>query len=222
MKLQDLNSITSREIAMLTGKRHADLLREVRKMEADWQTVAQSSFTQGYYKLKATGNQEHPMFILTKTESLYIATKFNNVLRAKVIKRWEQLELNHQDEQKRIHQRELAKMGCPKMTNALVVQRLESGKGNAKPHHYSNEHNMIYRIVLGATAKKFKEAQDIDGNLRDGLTPLQIEAVTKIQDMNTSLIDLGFEYKERKQRLDAFYEKRYAQKLMDEFNRINA
>ncbi len=221
MKLQDLNSITSLELSKLTGKTHANLLKDIRGMQDDWEKVAQVRFHLGSYQ--DANKQSRPMFVLTKTESLYIATKFNNVLRAKVIKRWEQLELKYQDEKVRIHQRELAKMGCPKMTDALVVQRLEEGKPT-KAFHYSNEHNMIYKIVLGATAKKYKEALDIekDESLRDNLTPKSIEAVTKLQEMNTSLIDLGFEYKERKARLDKFFDKRLNAGLVDEFNKLNA
>ena len=35
---------------------------------------------------------ETPYFSLTKTETLYIATKFNDEARAKLVLRWEELE----------------------------------------------------------------------------------------------------------------------------------
>ena len=160
------------------------------------------------------------MFILTKMQCLDLMTGYNSELRIAVNRRWEQLELKYQDEKVRLEQRDLARMGCPKMTDALVDQRLEIGK-DTKAFHFSNEHNMIYRIVLGATANKYKEALDIEGSLRDGLTPLQIAAVTKIQDMNTTLIDLGIGYKDRKGTLSTFFNNRLSKGLADEFNLIN-
>ena len=38
------------------------------------------------------GTREVPCYMLTKTECLYIATKFNDEARAKLVLRWQQLE----------------------------------------------------------------------------------------------------------------------------------
>ncbi len=225
MKLQDLQkslkSITSKEIETITSKRHDHILRDIDSLNKTYENIGLPKVGEGTYLHKNTGKQEHRMFILTKMQCLDLMTGYNHELRIAVNRRWEQLELQLQSEQQRLHQRNEARLGCPKMTDALQVQRLEEGK-LTKPHHFSNEHNMVYRIVLGVTAKKFKEAQDIEGNLRDALTPLQIEAVTKIQDMNTTLIDLGISYKDRKGTLDAFYEKRFSALLLKEFIELNA
>lgn len=50
----------------------------------------------GYY-LDANG-QERPCYYLTKRESLYIATKFNDEARAKLVLRWEELEIKHREQ----------------------------------------------------------------------------------------------------------------------------
>gem|GEM_PF-3015294 len=39
------------------------------------------------------GTREVPCYMLTKTECLYIATKFNDEARARLVLRWQQLEL---------------------------------------------------------------------------------------------------------------------------------
>ena len=41
--------ITSREIAELTGKRHDDILRAIRKMEVAWLKLGERKFTETYY-----------------------------------------------------------------------------------------------------------------------------------------------------------------------------
>ena len=89
--------ITSLEIAELTGKPHNDVMKAIRSMEPAWERVAQGKFSLGSYRDKQ--NQARPCFILTKLESLFIATKFNDEARARLVLRWMELE---QAEQARI------------------------------------------------------------------------------------------------------------------------
>ena len=59
-------------------------------MEGAWAKVAQRKFPLGSYK--DANNQSRPCYILNKTECLYVATKFNDEARAKLVLRWEELE----------------------------------------------------------------------------------------------------------------------------------
>ena len=83
-------TMTSLEIAELTGKQHKHVMEAIRKMEPAWKNIAGSNFRLGSYK-DANG-QLRPCYQLTKTECLYIATKFNDEARAKLVLRWEELE----------------------------------------------------------------------------------------------------------------------------------
>ena len=84
-------TMTSLEIAELTGKQHKNVMQAIRKMESGWEKVAGLKFQLGSYK-DANG-QLRPCYLLTKTECLYIATKFNDEARAKLVLRWEELEM---------------------------------------------------------------------------------------------------------------------------------
>ena len=86
----DAQHMTSLEIAELTGKQHFHVMEAIRKMEPAWKKIAASNFRLGTYK-DANG-QLRPCYSLTKTECLYIATKFNDEARAKLVLRWEELE----------------------------------------------------------------------------------------------------------------------------------
>ena len=86
----DTQHMTSLEIAELTGKQHFHVMEAIRKMEPAWKKVCKSNFRLGTYK-DANG-QLRPCYSLTKTECLYIATKFNDEARAKLVLRWEELE----------------------------------------------------------------------------------------------------------------------------------
>lgn len=86
-------TMTSLEIADLTGKPHSDLMKAIRKMEEAWILVGQGKFSLTYYKDQ--WNRQQPQYELDKKECLYIATKFNDEARAKLILRWEQLETQY-------------------------------------------------------------------------------------------------------------------------------
>ena len=90
--------MTSLEIAELTGKNHFDIMRAIRKMEPAWEKVCQCKFalTSRTIVQPNGGTREVPCYSLTKTECLYIATKFNDEARAKLVLRWQELELQEQ------------------------------------------------------------------------------------------------------------------------------
>lgn len=90
----DGDRMTSLQIAEITGKRHADVMKSIRKMEPAWEKVAEGKFSLGSYKDE--NNQDRPCYSLNKEECLYIATKFNDEARAKLVKRWKELEEQHQ------------------------------------------------------------------------------------------------------------------------------
>lgn len=87
-------TMSSIEIAELTGKPHNDIMKAIRVMEPAWEKVQQGKFSLMFKirELPNGGHKEEPYYELTKTECLYVATKFNDEARAKLILRWEQLE----------------------------------------------------------------------------------------------------------------------------------
>ena len=86
----NVQRMTSLEIAELAGKQHKDVMRAIRNMEPAWERVNGRKFALVEYK-DAKG-ERRPCYELTKTECLYIATKFNDEARARLVLRWEQLE----------------------------------------------------------------------------------------------------------------------------------
>ena len=87
--------MTSLEVAEICGKRHADLMRAIRNMEPAWQKIRGCKFALSSRKVIQNngGVRDQPCYELTKTETLYIATKFKVEERAKLVLRWEQLEM---------------------------------------------------------------------------------------------------------------------------------
>jgi len=88
--LAEKETMTSREIAQTSGKMHKHVIEAIRNMEPAWSKVNGSNFRLVEYT-DAKG-EKRPQYELTKTECLYIATKFNDEARAKLVLRWEELE----------------------------------------------------------------------------------------------------------------------------------
>ena len=86
--------MTSLEIAEVTGKQHKNVMQAIRNMEAAWTKTCGLKFqlTSREVMQPNGGTREVPCYALTKTECLYVATKFNDEARARLVLRWEELE----------------------------------------------------------------------------------------------------------------------------------
>lgn len=82
-------TMSSREIAELTGKRHDNVMRDIEKM-LDALELAHLKF-EGSYK-DSTG-RTLPCFNLPKRETLILVSGYSVELRAKIIDRWQELEM---------------------------------------------------------------------------------------------------------------------------------
>ena len=90
LTVMDAGRMTSLEIAEITGKPHNDVLKAIRKMEQAWVKVNGGNFSLVDYT--DSKGELRPCYSLSKMECLYIATKFNDEARAKLVIRWQQLE----------------------------------------------------------------------------------------------------------------------------------
>lgn len=90
-------TISSLELSEMSGKPHYNLMKQIRKLEETWTELGQEKFYLSSYL--TSQNKTQPMYQLTKTECLYIASKFNDTTRAKLVLRWEQLEQEQQAQQ---------------------------------------------------------------------------------------------------------------------------
>ena len=111
------------------------------------------------------------------------------------------------------------------MTLALKDHRAAQGK-DTPAHCYSNEMDMINRLVLGMSAKQYREAHGIDPAqpLRDALAgmPAHIAAIRDLQRTNQALIECGMEFGERKERLRALMMRKHNPALTAEIHRLEA
>ena len=131
--LDNTKFITSIEIAELTGKQHKNVMQSIRNMEPAWEAERGLKFQLSQIREKITNNgyKLRPCYVLTKTESLFVATKFNDVARARLVIRWEELEKaqlklqgNHQETKLLVTEKEILRKGDE-------IRRQEIEKENA-------------------------------------------------------------------------------------------
>ena len=184
----DNQHMTSLEIAEITGKQHFHVMEAIRKMEPAWEKVAASKFRLGSYE-DANG-QMRPCYSLTKTETLYIATKFNDEARAKLVLRWEELEreriylgtdftnsheLNHITDDKEII-RANSRNSCQENLPSLAVQK---------------------RILAAADEIIGKGLRMVNAEAEDTLTATQVAKTFNmtVEDFNAVVRDMGIQYR---------------------------
>lgn len=94
-KLANINSVqtmTSREIADLTGKRHDNVIRDVKVMfdELGVDDALKIEFLERINNLGGKVKDKH--YVLNKEETLILVSGYSIKMRAAIIKRWQELE----------------------------------------------------------------------------------------------------------------------------------
>lgn len=88
----------------------------------------------------------------------------------------------------------------------LLTEKIRFIHKNPKPYHYSNECDMINRIVIGMTAKKFRELNNIPKgeSIRPYLTEEQLNTLEKLQIIDVGLMVVEPDLKKRKVILESY------------------
>ena len=90
-------TMTSREIAELTGKRHDNVMRDTRNM------LLELYGDEGVLKFEDTiidqqNGQEYAVYTLPKRETMILVSGYSITMRAKIIDRWQELEAGKKSE----------------------------------------------------------------------------------------------------------------------------
>lgn len=187
--------VSSRKVAEVFEKRHADVLRDIEAgienlNNADERKFALINFLKSAYKDER--NRKQPEFLLPKDGFVYHTMGYSG----KKATRFKVAYINRFNEMESFIRNLLeAKADFPEFTQAIMSSHEEP-----KHYHFSNELDMINRIVLGVSTKQFKEANNLGkvSSIRPYLTPAQAEAVKVLQRIDIGLIVAVPDFQERK------------------------
>lgn len=147
---------------------------------------------------------------LVYSYAMWISAEFS----LQVIRAYDALVSGEIEKAKTIATRQTLKDEYLPMTDAVKNAKIIEGKA-PKAYHFSNENNMIYRVLTGMGAKKYKAEHGVD-SVRDNLTPVEQQCLLSLQRTNTSLIDLGYNYEHRKAEMERLYQRLWLDQLTQE------
>jgi Rha family phage regulatory protein len=210
-------TMSSLEIAKLTGKQHNDVLKDIRRILAEVE-IGEGGFSHTYL---SSQNKQLPCFKLPRRECDLIIAGYSAKYRLAIIDRWQELENKEQIKLQDAQKRSELRIEFKPMTDALLNSR--EGK-ETKFFHYSNESDLINRIALGCTSSKYRQLHEIEKNesIRDYLTFGQKDCILALQRANTVYLLEGLSFEERKTRLINLYNRQYKDKLIAEQFRLEA
>lgn len=164
-------------------------------------------------------NTESTIYHLTLDQCMLISMRETKSVRRYVLAKIKELELKLQSKQLFALTRKTSKDEYLPMTNAIAEAHDE-----IKPYHFSNEADLINRIVLGCTASKYRQFHDIPKGdaIRDYLNQAELDCIVSLQRANTVYIEDGIGFQERKDKLASLYNRKHKQKIINEIHLLNA
>jgi Rha family phage regulatory protein len=193
----------SLQIAETFEKRHDHVLRDIENALSIFTAINDPKFGEINFaktSYKDARNRRQPKYLLAKDGFSYIVMGYEGEKAAQFkiayINRFNQME-------EFIKSLLSTKVEFPAFTEAVMLAHDEP-----KNYHFSNEINMIYRIVLGMDAKKFRQTHGLKDkeSIKPYLTAEQIRAVEKLQRADIGLLELGHgNFHERKDELTRYY-----------------
>ena len=190
---------SSLQVAEAFEKRHDNVLADIRNLDFP-EEFRLLNFQESYYTNEQ--NKRQPMFLMTRDGFIFLTMGYRGkkaaAIKVAYIKRFNDME-------RYIRDYILARDDFEPFTRAI-----QDAHDEPQSHHYTNECNMINRIVLGMDAKKFKELHGLGNvsSIRPYLNTQQANAIKKLQCEDIPLLYKGVEYQERKTILTNFYQNR--------------
>jgi Rha family phage regulatory protein len=197
--------VSSRSIAEKFEKRHDVVLRSVETAECS-EDFRNRNFVVSSYR---EGKGKYKEYLLTKNGFAFVVMGFTG---KKAAHFKENYILAFDAMYEFIQSLSTAKLEFPEFTRAIMAAHDEP-----KHYHFSNEINLINRIVLGMDAKRFKEANGIDEkapSIRPYLSLPQIKAIEALQKFDIGLIVTVPEFEDRKRHLTDYFSRLTGLKLL--------
>lgn len=194
-------------IAEKSKNQHESIVRLLNDNYVDFEEYGKIEFTD--FK---SGKRGRPIkiYFLNEQQSTLLLTYLNNSEPVKEFKK--SLVREFYKMKNFINSLQTAKLEFPEFTNAIMNAHEEP-----KHYHFSNEIDMINRIVLGMSAKQFKEKNNIDktvNSIRPYLSQEQIKGIETLQRFDIGLVTMESDYQKRKEILKNYYMKLNQKKLI--------
>ena len=196
---------SSLQVAEEFEKRHDGVLRDIRNLDC-----SEEFYKHNFVEIRRTvdlGNgrtRKDPIFLMTRDGFIFLTMGYRGkkiaAIKEAYIKRFNDMEAYIRD------------YILSRDDFAPFTRAIQDAHDEPQSYHYSNEYNLINKIVLGMDAKKFKEIHELGNvpSIRPFLNTQQAKSIRKLQCEDIPLLYKGVEYQERKLILTDFFNERLA------------
>lgn len=188
----DTARVSSLMVAELFGKDHRKVVRDVESLDCSPEFNA-ANF--GRISYEDSRGRKQKAYAMTRDGFMFLAMGYRGKKAAQI---------------KEAYIREFNKMEAFIRTLVearnqfpLLTSNIKLIHEKPKPHHFSNEADMLNRMVLGMTAKQFREARGIKAgeSIRPYLTSEQIATLNRLQMIDAGLLLAMPDFGQRKRQL---------------------
>lgn len=191
----DTARVDSRYVAECFEKRHDDVLKSIRNLDCS-DEFRLRNFAESSYKNKQ--GKKQPCYCITRDGFVFLVMGY----RGKKAAHFKEMYIRRFNEM----EEHIKSLVSARQEFPLLTDNIKLAYDNPKPYHYSNECDMINRIVLGMTSKQYKIAHDISSNesIRPYLSEEQIKLLDVLQKVDIGLLFSVPDYHKRKQLLESY------------------
>ena len=181
---------SSRQVAETFGKRHDNVLRDVQELDCS-ENFRLLNFEGSSYVSEQ--KKKLPLVYMTKDGFTFLVMGYRGK-RAAAFK--ESYIQRFNDMERFIKNMLAARVEFPAFTDAVMNAHEEP-----KFYHFSNEADMINKIVLGMSAKKYRELHGLEKgiSIRPYLSDAEAEAVLALQRADIGLLEVVPEFERRRE-----------------------
>lgn len=200
---KDTARVDSLFVAQFFEKQHKHVLRDIAKITEPKSGLSKefikNNFIADTYK-DSTG-RKLPCYQMTRDGFTMLVMGYTG---AKAMK-FKELYIKHFNEMEQF----IKTLVSARQEFPLLTENIKLLHDNPKPYHFSNECDMINRIVLGKTAKQFRFENNIEKgeSIRPYLSKEQVNMLDVLQKVDVGLLVAFPNYEDRKRKLEWYKSK---------------
>lgn len=195
---KDTARVDSRFVAQFFDKRHDDVLKSIRNLDCS-DEFRLRNFAESSYKNEQGKRQ--PCYAMTKDGFTFLVMGY----RGKKAARFKEMYIRRFNEMEQY----IKTLVSARKEFPLLTENIKLLHEDPKPYHFSNECDMLNRLVLGMSAKQFRQEHNIEknGSIRPYLTDEEIRLLDTLQKADVGLLIAVPDFEQRKQHLKDYLSK---------------
>jgi Rha family phage regulatory protein len=195
---KDTARVDSRFVAQFFEKHHRHVLRDIERITEPNSGLSEEfirlNFELSFYK-DSTG-RKLPCYMMTRDGFTMLVMGYTG----KKAMRFKEIYIKRFNEMEQF----IKTLVTARREFPLLTENIKLLHENPRPYHFSNECDMINRIVTGMSAKQFRQAHGLEKgtSIRPYLTDEQIRMIETLQKVDIGLLVSVPDYQQRKRYLE--------------------